>query len=303
LTKNHMKIPIHFDWKCTGLFGLIMSLLFLFLITDNSTFAQAVDQNDSADLDWEIETLKNGVNWWSYRGDDLFGARLSINMIEVETEIADIDYEIVYVKNELIKTSILAAEKNALAAINGSFFNIDAGGSVVFMKVDGEVVTDGAVGGNPYTENGGIGWNHNGKPEIFAKPGAGWHSLNIVNLLSSGPLLVFDGIKREFNNDPFNQNRHPRTAVATTDDGRLFLVTVDGRSFQSFGMTIPELAGFFIGLGATNALNLDGGGSTAMYIRDKNINGIVSYPSDNLEFDHDGERGVSNALILIDNKH
>jgi hypothetical protein len=295
-----MRLSIETDFKSPVLSGIIFNLIFYFLITGTYSYAQQVDQLNVTGLNWEIETLHNGINWWSYRGDDLFGARLSINMIEVETDIAGIDYEIAYVQNELMRTSILAAEKNALAAINGSFFNIDAGGSVVFMKVHGEVVTDGAIGGSPYTENGGIGWSNNGNPKIYEKPASGWHGLDIMNLLSSGPLLVLDGVKREFNNDPFNQNRHPRTAVATTDDGRLFLVTVDGRSFQSYGMTIPELADFFIGLGTDRALNLDGGGSTVMYIRNKNTDGIVSHPSDNLEFDHEGERGVSNAFLLID---
>lgn len=288
------------DWKSGGLYGFFTTVVVFCLLIGNHSIAQPVEQKTAGDLDWEIEQIRNGVNWWNYRGDDLFDARLSINMIEVQSDVAGIELQIVYVQNELIKTSTLAVQQNALAAINGSFFNIDAGGSVVYMKVKGEVITDGAIRGNPYTENGGIGWNSDGKVVIYAKPAEGWHSLYIQNLLSSGPLLVYNGEARDFNDDPFNQNRHPRTAVATTDDGRLFLVTVDGRSFQSYGMTIPELARFFVDLGATNALNLDGGGSTAMYIREKNVDGIVNFPSDNLEFDHEGERAVSNAIILID---
>ena len=62
-------------------------------------------------------------------------------------------------------------------------------------------------------------------------------------------------------------------------------------------MTIPELAQFFFELGADSALNLDGGGSTAMWIH--NGIGVVNYPSDNLEFDHNGERPVSNALLIV----
>ncbi len=297
IKSNFMKVRCS---KFNGFYCLLTSMLIMFLITENPAVSQTSEEIYASELDWEIEQITGGVHWWSYRGDDLFDARLSINMIEVDTKIADIDFEIVYVQNELLKTSYFASEKNALAAINGSFFNLDAGGSVVFMKVNGEVITDGAVGRNPYTENGGVGWNHDNRPMIVPKPENGWHNLNIENILSSGPLLLLNGEIRNFNNDPFNQNRHPRTAIATTDDGILFLVTVDGRSFQSFGMTIPELARFFIEMGATNALNLDGGGSTAMYIRDKNVDGIVNYPSDNLEFDHEGERGVSNAIILID---
>ena len=79
------------------------------------------------------------------------------------------------------------------------------------------------------------------------------------------------------------------------------MAVVDGRSFQSYGMTIPELTQFLQELGAVDALNLDGGGSASMWVRDKKMDGIVNYPSDNFEFDHEGERGVSNALLLISN--
>lgn len=296
-----MKRKPQFKRTRTASFHVLISLAFLFHFDLSECSAQPTGQKNAGALNWQIENIRDGVNWWSYHGDDLFDARLSINMIEVIPGDHGIGFEIVFVQDELLKTSVLAFEKDAFAAVNGSFFNLDAGGSVVFMKVKGDVISDGAVRGNPYTENGGIGWNNNDMPSIFEKPENGWHSMKIENLLSSGPLLVDQGEKKEFNNDPFHQNRHPRTAVAATEDGRLLLVTVDGRSFQSYGMTIPELARFFIDLGANQALNLDGGGSTSMYIKGKNLDGIVNYPSDNLEFDHEGERGVSNAIILVNN--
>ena len=61
--------------------------------------------------------------------------------------------------------------------------------------------------------------------------------------------------------------RHPRTAAGVTSDGRtLILVVVDGRQQgYSIGVTLPELADIMIGLGAANAINLDGGGSTTFY--------------------------------------
>ena len=49
-------------------------------------------------------------------------------------------------------------------------------------------------------------------------------------------------------------------------------------------------------LGCTEAINLDGGGSSTMYIKDS---GVVNYPSDNNRHDHDGQRPVSNAIILL----
>lgn len=88
----------------------------------------------------------------------------------------------------------------------------------------------------------------------------------------------------------FSKKRHPRTAVGfSRDSTRLYLVTVDGRQDSSVGMTLDELAQFMIEIGAFEALNLDGGGSTTLVIR----GGIVNSPSDS-----EGERPVGNAILV-----
>jgi len=89
----------------------------------------------------------------------------------------------------------------------------------------------------------------------------------------------------------FGERRHPRTAVGVTRDGRLLLVVVDGRQEPySAGMTLPELAWLMSLLGAEEALNLDGGGSTAMVVEGK----VVNRPSDAT-----GERPVANVLGVV----
>lgn len=86
--------------------------------------------------------------------------------------------------------------------------------------------------------------------------------------------------------------RHPRTGVgvdATSD--RLWMVVVDGRQEAwSAGMTLPELAQLMAALGADEALNLDGGGSSAMLVRGR----VANRPSDAA-----GERRVANSLWLV----
>ena len=92
-------------------------------------------------------------------------------------------------------------------------------------------------------------------------------------------------------NPSFGNQRHPRTALGWTADGRLLLVVVDGRQAPySDGMSLDELTWLFQRLGATDALNLDGGGSTAMVIEGQ----LVNRPSD-----PQGERAVGNALALV----
>ena len=74
-------------------------------------------------------------------------------------------------------------------------------------------------------------------------------------------------MEERFQNDILN-SRAPRTALGIRADGSLLLVTVNGRNPGiSVGMTLEELAELMIELGAVDAMNLDGGGSTTMVIR------------------------------------
>jgi exopolysaccharide biosynthesis protein len=83
--------------------------------------------------------------------------------------------------------------------------------------------------------------------------------------------------------------RHPRTAFAVTDRGTYLLVTLDGRQTASVGMRLDELATELIALGAVEAMNLDGGGSTTMVVRDA----VRNSPSDGRE------RPVSDAILVF----
>ena len=87
------------------------------------------------------------------------------------------------------------------------------------------------------------------------------------------------------------ESRHPRTAIGfSRDSSTLFLLTVDGRSENSGGMTLIELATVMRELGAWQAMNFDGGGSTTMVVAGK----VVNQPSDK-----EGERAVGNAVLVV----
>ena len=99
----------------------------------------------------------------------------------------------------------------------------------------------------------------------------------------------------EFGQD-FINTRHPRSVIFTKKDGTTVFLTVDGRSKgNADGMSIPELAQLVKVLGAKDAINLDGGGSTTLWTKGA---GIVNYPCDNRRFDHEGERSVSNIIYV-----
>ncbi|HHT26873.1 MAG TPA: phosphodiester glycosidase family protein [Firmicutes bacterium] len=112
--------------------------------------------------------------------------------------------------------------------------------------------------------------------------------------VSGGPRLVADGqvfitsADEQFRSD-VTQGRAPRTAIGITADYQILLVTVDGRQLNhSIGMTLEELAHLMIELGAVQAMNLDGGGSTTMVVDDV----VVNRPSNG------SARAVSSALLV-----
>lgn len=85
--------------------------------------------------------------------------------------------------------------------------------------------------------------------------------------------------------------RHPRSVIGTSDGGRiLWLIAVDGRQTASVGMTFAELATLLRELGVEEGLNLDGGGSTALWV----AGAVRNRPSDPT-----GERAVGNALLVV----
>lgn len=114
---------------------------------------------------------------------------------------------------------------------------------------------------------------------------------NVKHIISGGPYLVKDD---EVFVDMTAQKlgaiggRNPRSAIGYTADNNLILVAVDGREGSSIGMTLMELAQFMKSIGCTNAMNLDGGGSTVMYVNGQ----IVNNPHQR------GGIPLSNAIIL-----
>lgn len=95
--------------------------------------------------------------------------------------------------------------------------------------------------------------------------------------------------EQEKSSKAFVETRHPRTAVAKLKDGKFLMLTADGRSEQSAGLDLYDLAAYFLQLGATDAMNLDGGGSTAMFLDGR----VVNKPSDK-----EGERKVGDAILV-----
>ncbi|HEY8563384.1 MAG TPA: phosphodiester glycosidase family protein [Pyrinomonadaceae bacterium] len=109
------------------------------------------------------------------------------------------------------------------------------------------------------------------------------------------PELIKDGKiditwEQEKSSKEFVETRHPRTAVAKLKDGKFLMITIDGRSEASAGIGLEDLAKLLLEFGAVDAMNLDGGGSTTMFLDGK----VVNKPSDK-----EGERRVSDAILVF----
>lgn len=117
----------------------------------------------------------------------------------------------------------------------------------------------------------------------------GWPG--ITDTIGGSPLLIEDGQIAVGNCDTYLCSRQPRTAIGLTEEGNILLAVIDGRwSGRSVGMTLKDLAEFMSDQGAVWALNLDGGGSSTMWVKGK---GIINRPSDG------DERAVSSAIVIL----
>ncbi len=117
-----------------------------------------------------------------------------------------------------------------------------------------------------------------------------------LSITAGGPQLIKGGKvsitgEQEKITAAFVNDRHPRTAIAKLSSGKILLLTVDGRQPNvSVGMSLPGLVELLLEFGATEAINLDGGGSTTMVIQNK----VVNRPSD-----QSGERPVGDAILVL----
>jgi hypothetical protein len=120
---------------------------------------------------------------------------------------------------------------------------------------------------------------------------------NATTAISGGPLLIISGEQQRFDKPSttlspskpsFTLEKHPRTALGWSNK-EFFWVEVDGRRKDSVGMNLNELGAFMIELGCTEAVNLDGGGSSTIWFEGK----VRNHPSDG------AERPVANSLILV----
>lgn len=174
-----------------------------------------------------------------------------------------------YGKNVTAKTSEIAESAGAILAVNGDYYGAQESGYVIR---NGKLYRNKALKNQEdlvIYKDGSFGIINESKvtAEQLIKKGA-------VQTLSFGPALVQNGNVSVSENEEVGQAMasNPRTAIGIIDENHYVFVVSDGRTSESAGLSLNELAEFMDGLGVETAYNLDGGGSSTMYFNGKVVN-------------------------------
>ncbi len=275
------------------MFVRLIAIILTFNISFNFTYGQ-LDVSPKEQPDQFIDT----IFFRQIVTDSLFDSNQIISILSIKKNSKKYKIRFVYSSSELKGTSEFAEENSALAAVNGGFFDMDKGGSVTYFEMNDTVINRNISKKNKWGKpknlmNGVVILDKNDSIIIdYAKQEQFYEtSKDEKTVLVAGPVLYLNSKPVEMPDLKFVKKRHPRTCLCTTDDSVVF-ITIDGRSKNAHGMNLYEVQDFLNSLKCIDAINLDGGGSTTMWIKNR---GIVNNPSDKI-----GERPVANALLIVE---
>ena len=193
-----------------------------------------------------------------------------------------------YGRNITDTTSDMAEENNAVLAINGDYYG---------ARQSGYVIRNGVVYRNQGSNGEDMVISKDGTLSFISESDTTTDSLiqkQAWQVLSFGPVLVENGQIAVTENDEVGMAlaSNPRTAIGTVAKNHYLFVVSDGRTSESAGLSLYELANFMKSLGATNVYNLDGGGSSTMVFQGE----VVNNPTTN--GNKISERAVSDILYI-----
>lgn len=247
-----------------------LSLLFLLLFTA------------SAHAEWQL--VAPGVEY-----QRITRGNLDVHVARVDLRNAQLRVIASEESDRGLTVSEFAKKRDAIIAINADYFDeqqrpigLSAGACGVWTKGQPVGRNQGLVGVG--RKRADIQQNTMTKRWWMSGAVSGWPMLN----KGCEPIATLPG------SDHFTRAPHPRTAVGLSKNGKtMYFVVADGRRPTVPGPTLPELAQFMDELGACSAMNLDGGGSSAMWVDGTLDGSIVNQPSDG------PERKVGNHLAVI----
>ncbi len=222
--------------------------------------------NEDSEYYYADENYSIAINTYRENDTDIYVAEVVVSAPEyLKTALA----ENTYGKNIKDKTSEIAKSVNAVFAVNGDFYGAQETGYVIRNGVlyrntakknqeDLVILSDGSfliINESEVTA------------EELMKMGA-------VQVLSFGPGLIENGEIAVTEADEVGKAKtsNPRTAIGVISEGHYIFVVSDGRTDESKGLSLYELAEFMQDLGVETAYNLDGGGSSTMYFAGEIVN-------------------------------
>lgn len=256
----------------------------LFLLFPSFVGGQELPVKKSlTEIEWSSRAITDGVVLKSAQAR-LFDSDQAIYVVEIDTTAGRFEFGVAAGDKPII-TSAYAAGEGVLAAINGTFFNMQEGYNVHYVKVNNSVVA--------VTDEKEFGIRATG---VFTATGeavniAAWGPeseddgiLKAEDAIVTGPLLTDNGQDIVLDSINFNKNRHPRSLLGITGEGLVLFIAVDGRQpGYADGMSLFELRELAHSLGCREILNLDGGGSTTLYVRGEGASGVANKPSGKIE--------------------
>ncbi len=257
------------------------SMLKTFVLAETiSTVATTSTSSNAAAASQAAKTAT--VTDSSYKDDNI-----SVNLSETtvnntQVYVADItlsssDYlktafaQNAYGTNVTAKTSVTAADNNAILAVNGDYYGANSTGYVIR---NGVVYRDTV---REDSSNGDLAIYKDGSFKVIYEDQISAEQLvndGVVNLLAFGPALVENGEIAVDTNTEVGQAMasNPRTAIGIIDENHYIIVVSDGRTSESEGLSLYQLAEVMKSYGAKTAYNLDGGGSSTLYFNGQVIN-------------------------------
>ena len=188
----------------------------------------------------------------------------------------------------------VAKGRKVIAAVNANYFNIDGDYSPNGLALKDGVLINASRGDLPFfaiTDEGEIVIDEGHTYNSYVEGGK-----NFVQGVAAGPILLQDGLLTYEARQAKDEALAPRTLIGVTSDGKIILGVIDGRQPKySNGSTHLRSALWMRSLGAINAMNLDGGGSSSFILRDPRTN---TYDVCNSPSDSSGMRKVYNSLLV-----
>ena len=251
---------------------------------DNSQSSGSVKNTSSADKSYRDENISISLTEYYENNTKIYVADVTLSSAEyLKTAFAKDSYG----KNITETTSDMAEDKNAVFAVNGDYYGAQESGYVIRNGVVYRSTAKGADVLCVYTDGtlGIVSDSEYTADELVEK--------GVWQAFTFGPSLVEEGEVTVGVNDEVGKAMasNPRTAIGMIDTNRFVFVVSDGRTSESSGLSLYELAQFMQGLGVKTAYNLDGGGSSTMYFNGQVINNPTSGRGIK-------ERGVSDIVYI-----